>query len=98
MESVVVNAIDSGVVTASNAGRALSTTAGVVAVYYDERADAVSIRIRGGMPRHVVAGRGNFVLYIDEQGLWAVDIEVKEWDGADREEFLSLRGRAWLSP
>ncbi|MEZ0320065.1 MAG: hypothetical protein ABWK05_08770 [Pyrobaculum sp.] len=98
MESITDNVASAGAVTVVNVIRKTVSAMAGVAVYYDEKADAVSIRIREGAPRHVVAGRGSFVLYIDEQGLWAVDIEVKEWDGGDREEFLSLRGRAWLSP
>lgn len=98
MEPITVSNVVTGVVTVSNATGVGSAKTTGVAVYYDEKADAISIRIREGTPRHVVAGRGSFVLYIDEEGLWAVDIEVSEWEGADREEFLSLRKMAWLSP
>jgi len=48
--------------------------------YYDRRADVLSIDIRDGEPRHVVVGRGTFVVYADDEGIYSIDIEVESWD------------------
>jgi hypothetical protein len=48
--------------------------------YYDRRADVLSIDIRDGEPRHVVVGRGTFVVYADDAGIYSIDIEVESWD------------------
>jgi len=52
-------------------------------VKYDDRADAVSIRLRDGEPRYTVVGRGSFVIYADDNGIWAIDLEVERWDDAE---------------
>jgi uncharacterized protein YuzE len=49
--------------------------------YYDRRADVLSIDIRdGGEPRHVVVGRGTFVVYADDAGIYSIEIEAESWD------------------
>ncbi len=54
-----------------------------VKAYYDMRAEVVAVRIREGEPKYVAVGRGNFVIYGDDRGVWAVELEVKEWEGVD---------------
>ena len=55
-----------------------------VRAYYDRRADVLSIDISDGEergePRHVVVGRGTFVVYADDEGIYSIDIEVESWD------------------
>ncbi len=51
-----------------------------VEIRYDRRADVLSIRLRDGDPKYVVVGRGTFVLYADDGGIWAVDFEAEGWD------------------
>jgi len=49
--------------------------------YYDRRTDVLSIDIRDGRePRHVVVGRGTFVIFADDAGIYSIDIEVESWD------------------
>jgi hypothetical protein len=50
--------------------------------YYDRRADVLSIDIRDakGETRHVVVGRGTFVIFADDEGIYSIDIEVESWD------------------
>lgn len=84
--------------TYTNAPLHVRFDAAYLQVFYDEVAETVAIKFRRGEPKYVVVGRGSFVLYADDFGLWGVDLEVKEWEGGDRELFLSLKGRVWSSP
>jgi len=79
-----------------------STAAGVnvpalrqVAARHDKRADVLSIRLRDGDPKYVVVGRGTFVLYADEGGIWAVDLEAERWDVDTDEAFTSAGVEIW---
>ncbi|ABL88628.1 conserved hypothetical protein [Pyrobaculum islandicum DSM 4184] len=56
------------------------TFAGVADVWYDRRAEALGLRLRSGEPRRVLVGRGTFVIYADDHGVWGIDIEVERWD------------------
>jgi uncharacterized protein YuzE len=47
---------------------------------YDRRADVLSVRMRKGEPKHVVVGRGTFVIFADDEGIWGIDIEAESWD------------------
>jgi len=58
----------------------MSKATGRARAYYDRRADVLSIDIRDGEPRHVVVGRGTFVVYADDEGIYSIDIEVESWD------------------
>lgn len=49
-------------------------------VWYDRRAEALGLRLRSGEPRRVLVGRGTFVIYADDHGVWGIDIEVERWD------------------
>lgn len=42
--------------------------------YYDASVDIISIRIRNGKPKHVIEGTGNFVIFADDNRIWAIDI------------------------
>jgi len=66
-----------------------------IAVRYDRRADVLSIRLRDGDPKYVVVGRGTFVLYADEGGIWAVDLEAERWDVDVDEVFSSTGVEIW---
>ncbi len=48
--------------------------------YYDRRADVLSIAVRRGEPKHVIVGRGTFVIFADEKGIWQIDLEAESWD------------------
>jgi hypothetical protein len=54
---------------------------------YDGRADVLSVTMRIGEPKYVVVGRGTFVIFADDEGIWQVDIEAESWD-ADVDEIL----------
>jgi uncharacterized protein YuzE len=59
--------------------------------YYDRRADVLSIDIRdGGEPKHVVAVRGTVVIYADDRGIYAIDVEAEEWDCGDVDKQMEL--------
>ena len=47
---------------------------------YDRRADVLSIRLRDGQPKYVVVGKGNFVIFADDDGIWQIDLEAESWD------------------
>jgi len=48
--------------------------------YYDRRADVLSITLRKGRAKYVVVGRGVFVVYADDEGIWSIDLEAESWD------------------
>jgi hypothetical protein len=48
--------------------------------YYDRRADVLSIAVREGEPKYVVVGRGTFVIFADDSGIWQIDLEAESWD------------------
>jgi len=47
---------------------------------YDRRADVLSVTIREGESKYVVVGRGTFVVFADDNGVWSVDLEAEEWN------------------
>ncbi len=51
-----------------------------VKAHYDRRADILSITMRGGEPKYVVVGRGTFVIFADDEGVWSIDLEAESWD------------------
>jgi hypothetical protein len=55
--------------------------------YYDRRADVLSVTMREGEPKYVVVGRGTFVIFADEEGIWQVDLEAVSWDSDVDEAF-----------
>ncbi len=36
--------------------------------------------MREGEPKYVVVGRGTFVIFADEEGIWSIDLEAESWD------------------
>ena len=58
--------------------------------YYDRKADVLSIDIRDGEPRHVTVVRGTVVIYADDEGIYAIDIEAEKWDTDDVDKQLKL--------
>jgi len=58
--------------------------------YYDRRADVLSVAIRSGEPKHVVVVRGTAVIYADDRGIYAIDIETEKWDTDDVDKQLKL--------
>ncbi|AAL62761.1 MULTISPECIES: hypothetical protein [Pyrobaculum] len=61
------------------------------AAYYDTSVEVISVRIRNGEPKYVVEGSGNFVIFADDDGIWAVDLEVKRWRGDYKKVVEALR-------
>jgi hypothetical protein len=57
--------------------------------YYDRKADVLSAAVREGKPKYVVVGRGTFVVFTDENGIWWIDLEAEGWD-ADVDEVFPL--------
>jgi len=47
---------------------------------YDRRADVLSVKARNGQPKYVVVGRGTFVIFADDDGIWQIDLEAESWD------------------
>jgi hypothetical protein len=76
---------------ATNSGTAGSSALRHIEVTYDRRADVLSIRLRDGEPEYVLVGRGTFVVFADDRGVWAIDLEAESWD-ADPETALSRAG------
>ncbi len=55
------------------------TSFAVSHAYHDKKADVLSVTMREGEPKYVV-GRGTFVIFADEEGIWQVDLEAESWD------------------
>jgi uncharacterized protein YuzE len=65
-------------------------------VYYDRRADVLSITIREGEPKYVVVvGRGTFVIFADEEGIWSIDLEAESWSSDVDEVFPLMKIEIW---
>ena len=62
-----------------------------VQAYYDRRADVLSIAVRDGEPKYVVVGRGTFVIFADDEGVWSIDLEAEAWDTDVDALFPSMR-------
>ena len=45
-------------------------------IRYDRRA----VTLREGEPKYVAAGRGTFAIFVDDEGMWSVDLEAESWD------------------
>jgi hypothetical protein len=58
---------------------------------YDSRADVLSVRTREGEPKYVIVGRGTFVIFADDKGIWGIDLEAEEWDGDPSEIFNKIK-------
>jgi hypothetical protein len=63
--------------------------------YYDRRADVLSITIREGEPKYVVVGRGTFVIFADEEGIWFIDLEAESWDSDVDAVFPLMKIEIW---
>ena len=55
------------------------------------RADVLSLRARDGEPKYVIVGRGTFVIFADDRGIWGIDIEAEEWDDDPGEIFNKIK-------
>jgi hypothetical protein len=58
---------------------------------YDRRADVLSVTMREGEPKYVVVGRGTFVIFADEEGIWSIDLEAESWDSDVDEAFPLMK-------
>ena len=58
---------------------------------YDMRADVLAVRTRDGEPKYVIVGRGTFVIFADDKGIWGIDIEAEEWDDDSSEIFNKIK-------
>jgi hypothetical protein len=47
--------------------------------------------MREGEPKCVVVGRGTFVVFADEEGIWSIDLEVESWDSDVDEAFPLMK-------
>ena len=71
-------------------------SAGVqINAHYDRRADALSISMRDGEPKYVVVGRGTFVVFADDEGVWSIDLEAERWDSDVDAVFPSMKIEIW---
>jgi len=66
-----------------------------VKAYYDGRADVLSITMRDGEPKYVVVGRGTFVVFADDEGIWSIDLEAERWDSEVDAVFPSMKIEIW---
>jgi hypothetical protein len=74
----------------SNAGEsAVSFISPPLRAYYDKKADVLSVATREGDPKYVVVGRGTFITFADDNGIWQIDLEAESWD-SDLDEVLPL--------
>jgi hypothetical protein len=67
------------------------TSGNSVQAHYDRRADVLSITVREGRPKYVVVGRGTFVIFADEEGIWQIDLEAESWDSDVDEVFTAIK-------
>jgi uncharacterized protein YuzE len=58
---------------------------------YDSRADVLALRTRDGEPKYVVVGRGTFVIFADDDGIWGIDIEAAEWNSNPDENLKKIK-------
>ncbi len=58
--------------------------------YYDKKDDVLSIVFRRGRFRHAVVVRGTVVIFADDKGIYAIDIEAEKWDTDDVDKQLKL--------
>jgi len=63
--------------------------------YYDRSADVLSVTMREGEPKYVVVGRGTFVIFADEEGIWSIDLEAESWDSDVDAEFPLMKDEAY---
>ncbi len=59
--------------------------------HYDRRTDVLSVAVRRGEPKYVVVGRGTFVIFADERGIWRIDLEAESWDSNVDEAFPIMK-------
>jgi hypothetical protein len=50
--------------------------------------------MREGEPKYVV-GRGTFVIFADEEGIWSIDLEAESWDSDVDEVFPLIKIETW---
>jgi hypothetical protein len=62
---------------------------------YDRRADALSVRARDGHPKYVVVGKGTFVIFADDDGIWQIDLEAETWDTDVDKIFKKIKAEIW---
>jgi len=62
-----------------------------VRAYYDRRADVLSVTMREGETKYVVVGRGTFVVFADDEGIWSIDLEAESWDSDVDAVFPSMK-------
>jgi hypothetical protein len=55
----------------------------------------LSVTIREGEPKYVVVGRGTFVIFADEEGIWSIDLEAESWDSDVEEVFPLMKIEIW---
>ncbi|MDT7874482.1 MAG: hypothetical protein RQ859_03765 [Pyrobaculum sp.] len=53
--------------------------------------------MREGEPKYVVVGRGTFVIFADEEGIWSIDLEAESWD-SDVDEVFPLMKIEMVKP
>ena len=58
---------------------------------YDRRADVLSVKARDGQPKYVAVGRGTFVIFADDDGIWQIDLEAESWDANPDRVFKKIK-------
>ncbi|MGC8584297.1 MAG: hypothetical protein ACP5MH_11330, partial [Thermoproteus sp.] len=66
-----------------------------VVATYDQDVDVLHVGVRQGNPKYVVAGNAEFTIFADDNGVWAVELEVKKWEGG-YEDALKRMNAAWV--
>ena len=62
---------------------------------YDIRADVLSVKARDGQPKYVVVGKGTFVIFADDDGIWQIDLEAETWDTDVDKIFNKIKVEIW---
>ena len=62
---------------------------------YDRRADILSVKTRDGQPKYVVVGRGTFVIFADDEGVWQIDLEAESWDTDVDKILKKIKAEVW---
>jgi len=54
----------------------------------------LSVAMGEGEPKYVV-GRGTFVIFADEEGIWSIDLEAESWDSGVDAVFPLMKIEIW---
>ncbi len=63
-----------------------------MSVAYDPEVDVVEVRFRDGRVEKTLSGKGEFIIYMDEEGAYWIVVLVHKWDKDPDVEELKKMG------